>query len=85
MHMNILSITRSPLTGYRGESYKNGKLVVLYPGRHLLDPTHTFVKSVSMDLDEVDLGPKKIVTIKNGSSFLNLFPHSNSNLTLVQH
>jgi hypothetical protein len=40
---------------------------VLFPGRHLLDPTHTFVKSVSMDLDEVDLGPKKIVTIKNGT------------------
>lgn len=52
--------------GFRGESYKNGKLVVLFPGRHLLEATHSFVKSVSMDLDEVDLGPKKIVTIKNG-------------------
>lgn len=41
-------------------------MVVLYPGRHLLGPTHTFSKVVSMDQDEVDLGPKKIVTIKNG-------------------
>lgn len=52
--------------GEKGLSYKTGKLVVLEPGRHMLDPLHQFVKAVSMDLDEVDLGPKKIVTIKNG-------------------
>jgi len=52
--------------GFRGESYKQGRLVVLPPGRHLLDSQHILSKTVSTGDDIIDLGPKKIVTVKAG-------------------
>jgi len=53
-------------TGELGESYKNGEFTLLEPGEHILKPTHAFIKRVPANTDLVDLGPLKIVTVKDG-------------------
>lgn len=52
--------------GELGESYNEGKFVLLEPGEHKLSPKHIFVKKASINDNIVNLGALKIVTVKEG-------------------